>query len=134
MSEPHEPDPATIALAAEQLRIDRREIETDRLRVRTVTEEVPVWRSEEVQRGALDVERVAVERPVDTAPAPFERNGVLVVPIVEERLVIQKRLFVVEELHIRRRAVSQTVPVVETLRRQRAVVERDDHATGEQDD
>ena len=124
------PDPISVPLVQEQLRVERREVETDRVRVRTIIEEVPVWRTEELERGELDVERVAVEHQVDAAPAPYEEDGVLVVPIVEERLV--KQLFVVEELRIRRRTTVQSMPVVETLRRQRAVIERDiPLATGE---
>ena len=120
----------SVPLVQEQLRVERREVETDRVRVRTIIEEVPVWRTEELERGELDVERVAVEHQVDAAPAPYEEDGVLVVPIVEERLV--KQLFVVEELRIRRRTTVQSMPVVETLRRQRAVIERDiPLATGE---
>ena len=118
-------NPDAIPLIREDLQVGRRSIETDHVRVRTVVDEVPVWRSEQVERGELDVERVAVNRAVDAAPAPYEQDGVLVVPVVEERLVVEKRLFVVEELRIRRRAVSEAVPIVETLRRQRAVVERD---------
>ena len=123
----NEPDPPrrTLPLVKEELHVARRQVETDRLRVRTVTEEVPVWRSEQLERGEIDVERVAVERPVDAPPAPYEEGGVWIVPVVEERLVVEKRLFVVEELRIRRRAVTESVPIVDTLRRQRAVIERD---------
>ena len=107
-------------------------METDRLRVRTVTEEVPVWRSEQLESGEIDVERVKVDRPVDTAPAPYEEDGAWIVPVVEERLVVEKRLFVIEELRIRRRAVTESVPIIDTLRRQRAIVERDvPSSTGE---
>lgn len=130
-----DPDKTTIPLAAEELSVGRRLVETDHVRVRTVTDEVSVRQEAEVTRGEIDVERVAVERQVDAAPAPYEQDGVLIVPIVEERLVIEKRLFVVEELRIRPRRVTETVPVDATLRRQRAVIEQDTPSiTGEAND
>lgn len=125
MSEPTDPSTQILPLEQEELRVERREVVTDQVRVRTVVEEAPIWRSEQVERGELDIERVPVERAVESAPAPYEEDGVLIVPVVEERLVVEKRLFVVEELRIRRRAVSETVPIIDTVRRTRVVVERD---------
>ena len=132
LSDPDPSDQSIVPLVRETLHVERRVVDTDHVRVRTVVEEVPVARSEEVGRGEVDVERVPTDRPVDTAPAPYLDGDTLVVPIVEERLVVEKRLFVVEELRIRRRTVTATVPITETLRRTRAVVERvEPGATGE---
>jgi stress response protein YsnF len=41
--------------------------------------------------------------PVDVAPAVREEDGVLIVPIVEEQLVIETRLVLKEEIRITRR-------------------------------
>ena len=123
-------EPAAIPLVRETLHVERRLVETDQVRVHTVTDEVPVSRVMEIEEGEVEIERLAVERPVDAVPVPYEEDGVWIVPVVAERLVIEKRLFVVEELRIRRRAVIRTVPVEDTVRRQRAVIERTP-ATGE---
>ena len=48
-----------------------------------------------------------------------------IIPVVEEVLVIEKRLVLKEELHIRRRIATETVEVPVTLRNQRAIVERE---------
>jgi uncharacterized protein (TIGR02271 family) len=110
-------------------------VETDHVRVRTVVEEMPVTRTEELDRGEIDIERVATERPVETAPAPYMDGDTLIVSVIEERLVVEKRLFVVEELRIRQRTVTETVSVADTLRRTRAVIERDElNSTGEPND
>ena len=53
-----------------------------------------------------------------------EEGDVTIIPVVEERAVLVTRLFVVEEIHIRRTRVTETVEVPVTLRRQRAVVEQ----------
>jgi stress response protein YsnF len=45
--------------------------------------------------------------------------------VLEEVLVVEKRLVLKEELHIRRRVETETVEVPVTLRKQRAVVERE---------
>jgi stress response protein YsnF len=67
---------------------------------------------------------VPIDRVVDVAPAVRTENDVTIVPVVEEVLVVEKRLVLKEELHIRRKAETKPVEVPVTLRKQRAVVER----------
>lgn len=119
-------DEVRIPLVEEQLAVGKREIETGRVHVRTHVEEEQVTLTETLQRDVVDVERVPMGIEVQTAPAPFEDDdGTYVVPIVEERLVVEKRLFVVEELRIRRRHTSGPVEIPATRRVMRADIERD---------
>ena len=113
-----------VTLAEERATITRRVVETGLVRVRTETEEV-----EHVEHATLGLERVEVEHHpvnawVDAMPEVRKEGDVTIVPLVEERLVVEKRLFVTEEIHIRRVRSTETVDVPVTLRRQHAVVER----------
>ena len=45
-------------------------------------------------------------------------------PVLEEILVVEKQLFLKEELHVRRRVIEDQVEIPVCLRKQRAVVER----------
>jgi stress response protein YsnF len=113
-----------LPLVEERLRVDRRWTESGRVRIRTVTEDVPELLREELAAEAVEVRRVAVDRPLD-GPADIRTEGdVTVIPVVEERLVVEKRLFVVEEIHVRRVVRRETVEEEFVLRRQRADVER----------
>jgi stress response protein YsnF len=54
-------------------------------------------------REDCEVERVQVKRMLDQ-PAEIRQDGdTLIIPLMEEVLVIEKRLMLREELHIRRR-------------------------------
>ncbi|RYY15982.1 MAG: DUF2382 domain-containing protein, partial [Alphaproteobacteria bacterium] len=53
-------------------------------------------------------------------------DGVTIIPILEEILVVEKRLVLKEEVHVRRTAAAEDVEVPVTLRKQHAVVERVD--------
>ena len=114
-----------VPLVEEQLSIQRRQVETDRVRVRTVVDTENVLVEDLLQVGRLDVTRVAVDREVDEAPEPYRDGDTLVIPIVEERLVVEKRLFVVEELRVTSSSQDEAVNIPVSLRRTRAVVERD---------
>ena len=113
-------------LAEEQLSAGRRSVETDRVRVRTVADEHDVLVEEVLRTGSLDVTRVKVDREVAEAPTPYRDGNTLIIPIVEERLVVEKRLFVVEEVRVTGSSHEEAVSVPVSLRRMRAVVERDD--------
>lgn len=69
------------------------------------------------------VERRPVDREVSEAPPPREENGTTVISLVEERIVVTRALFVVEEVVIRRSVETEQIEVPVTLRSTRAVVD-----------
>ncbi len=113
-----------IPLFEEQVHVTKADVVTDQVRVSTSVEERAVLIEEVVERGDLRVERVAVDRAVSQAPPPREEGETLIVSIVEERLVVEKRLFVIEELRITRTSTTERVAIPETVRAMRATVER----------
>ena len=116
----------TIPLYEEQLGVAKVAAVTDRLHVSTHVVERDVLVEETVERGALTVERVAMDRAVTQAPEPRQEGDMLIVSVVEERLVVEKRLFVIEELRITRASTTEPVVIPETVRTMRATVEHAD--------
>ena len=125
----------TIPVVEETARIDKRVMETGRVRVSTRTETVDQVLRESLRSDTVEVTRVPVDRtlsPGEVPPAVREEDGVTIIPVLEEILVVEKRLVLKEEVHIRRTSTDENVEVPVTLRRQRAVVERvspDGHAS-----
>jgi stress response protein YsnF len=103
------------------------------VRVQTVTDTLEDVVHGEVRHESVEVTRVPVDRIVDHAPEIRTEGELTIVPVLEEILVVEKRLVLKEELHIRRRATTETAEVLVTLRKQRVVVERidPDKATGD---
>ncbi len=122
----HSDDERTIPLYEEQIDIAKVEAVTDRLHVTTQVAERAVLVEDTVERGNLMIERIAVDRPVTHAPEPRQDGDTLIVCAVEERLVVEKRLFVIEELRITRTSSTNRVAIPETVRTMRATVERAD--------
>jgi uncharacterized protein (TIGR02271 family) len=122
----HAPDRETLVIpvAEERLAWQKRTVETGRLRitkrVSTHVEEI----ADSLQQEAIEVERVAVNRPVD-GPVPIRQEGdTLIVPVLEERIVVEKQLVLKEELHITKRRIESRQPRQVTLRREEVSVER----------
>ena len=121
-------DQLRVPVIEEQVAVTKVAVPTDRLRVRTVVDQREILIEDVLQRGSLDVERIAVNREVAEAPPPRREGDLLVISVVEERFV--KRLFVVEEVRVRETVTSQPVSLPATVRTMRAVVEHDDLPTG----
>jgi stress response protein YsnF len=113
-----------VPLVEETASVWKREVVTGRVRVRTVTDMVEELARADLQQETVEVTRVPVDRVVDAPPEIRIENGVTIVPVVEEVLVVEKRLVLKEELHIRRTVAARPAEVPVTLRKQRAEVER----------
>ncbi len=120
-----EPD-KKLSLIEEQLVIDKRAVSDGRVRVSTKTEFVTEAAEARLDSENVEVTRVAIGREVSEAPGVRTDGDVTIVPVMEEVLVVEKRLMLVEEIHIRRVATTEDVSIPVELRKQRASIERDE--------
>ncbi len=118
----------TIPVVEEQATVDKVD-RISRVRVRTETESHDTIASAELQGEEVEITRVPVNQEVDAVPEVRTQGDVTVLPVLEEVLVVEKRLFLKEEVHVRHRKTSESVEIPVTLRRQNAVVERLDAET-----
>lgn len=117
----------SLPLLEERLRVTKRVVERGRVRVATRTEAVEHRVRETLRGERVVVTRVPIGRelaPGEPAPAPRLEGAVTVIPVLEERLVVETRLVLVEEVRVERVATSEEVEIPVTLRRQHAEVER----------
>ncbi len=112
-----------LPVLEETLEVSKRTVAKGRVRVSTRTETREELAEVELDRNAVDVTRVPVGRVVDEMPKVRTEGSTTIVPVVEEKLVVVKQLFLKEELHIRQAVTRETVRQPVALRRQRVVVE-----------
>ena len=116
----------SVPIVEETARVDKRSVETGRVRVMTRTDTVEEVVAAKLASQDYEVTRVAIGRELVSEPVPVLRQEgeLTIIPVLEEVLVVEKRLVLKEELHIRRRVTTDDVEVPITLRRQRAVIDR----------
>ncbi len=119
----------SVPVIEEELEVGKRRVEGDRVSVRTVARERTEVVEQPLESMEVEVERIAIDREIDTAPEIRNDGDTMIIPIVEERLVVEKRLFLREEVHVRRRRVVTQFRQNVTLRSQEVVVERRDAAS-----
>ena len=121
-----DPDAAlVIPRVEERARVEKRPLVTGRVRVTKQVTEHRETVDEPLLAEEVEVRRVPVERWLDGPAGPRQEGDTLVVPVLEEVLVVEKRLRVKEELHITRRSRERHHPQEVTLRREEVRVERD---------
>lgn len=116
-----------VPLLEEEASVRKRERVTERVRVQALTDTIETVVHEQLAHDDVTIDRVACDRVVEAgSPVPQIRveDGVTIIPVLEERLVVEKRLVLKEELRVVRRSTTEPVEVPVTLRRQHAAVER----------
>ena len=117
-------DPATARCLGEELSVDRERVETGRVRVVVSTHEHDETIELPLAQEHVEVERIAIGREVQSIPPARQEGDTMIVPVVEEVVVVRRKLVLKEEVHLRLvRATEQHRESV-TLRRQHAVIER----------
>jgi uncharacterized protein (TIGR02271 family) len=113
-----------IPVVAETLDVDKRVVEHV-VRVSKSVQSKDVTVDEDLLREDVDVERVPVNRYIDVLPSVREENGMTIIPLVEEVLVVEKRLLLREEIRVTRRQSAEKFHEVYTLQSEEVHVERD---------
>jgi len=119
----------SVPVIEEELEVGKRRVEGDRVSVRTIPRERTEVVEQPLESMEVEIERIAIDREIDTAPEIRNDGDTMIIPIVEERLVVEKRLFLREEVHVRRRRVVTQFRQNVTLRSQEVVVERREAAS-----
>jgi uncharacterized protein (TIGR02271 family) len=114
-----------IPVIHEELEVAKRTVETGAgVRIRKTAHEEEQTVDLPLAHERVEVERVPVDRPLE-APVPVRHIGdTIVVPVMEEVLVVRKELRLVEELHIRKIRTERHDPQTVVLRKEEATVER----------
>ncbi len=113
-----------IELAEEQLRFSKREVERGRVVVRTRIKEREELAEAALRQEDATVERVPIGRTSEVAPPMREEDGVLIVPVLEERLVVMTELVLKEEIRITKKSRTEIVREPVRLRSERVEIER----------
>jgi stress response protein YsnF len=122
------PAPSVIELSEERAAIEVRDIVTDRVRISTSTTSVEQMVRQDLRSTSTGLVRVPVNRTLaagEVPPVPRTEGDVTIIPIFEEVAVVELRLVLKEELHVRQRETTETAEIPLTLRKQSVTIERD---------
>jgi uncharacterized protein (TIGR02271 family) len=128
VGEPAQRDEVSLRLLEESVSVSRRVVQGQTIRIASTTRWHEQLVEEPLARETVEIERVAIGRFVGATPEVRQEGDVTILPVMEEVLVLERRLLLKEEVRIRR--VRSTAMHRETvnLRKQEATVTRLDAA------
>lgn len=116
-----------LPVIEEELRVERRTRTTGLVQVRKVVREHEEQVDEPILRESVEVERVPINQVLaegDEAGQVRHDGDTMIIPVLEEVLVVEKRLLLKEEIHITRRRTQERIQQQVTLRSEDVVVDR----------
>ncbi|MFD2247781.1 YsnF/AvaK domain-containing protein [Pontibacter ruber] len=115
----------TIPVVEEQVHVGKKTVETGRVRISKDVHEEEVTVDLPTVYEEADVQRVPVNKYVETPPPPIRYEGdKMIIPVIKEVLVVEKRILVVEELHVTKRITESHEAQQVTLRKETVNVNR----------
>lgn len=102
------PDDITIIpVMEERVQVGKKVVESGKVHIsKSVSEQIESI-SIPVNHEEVEVERVPVNQYLDSHPEPVRHEGdTMIIPVLQEVLVVEKRLLLVEELHITKKQVQ----------------------------
>jgi stress response protein YsnF len=110
----------------EEVSLSRREIKKANVQVALVTGTREQLIDEELTHVRVEIERVPIDRTVEVAPPTRQEGDITIIPVVEEIVVVERRLVLKEEVRVRRVSTKEQHRETVVLRQQEAVVTREE--------
>ncbi len=120
-------EPLVIPILEERAEIHKRQSAAGKVRIQKVVREHKQTIDEPLMHEEVEIRRIPVNRMVEEPPTTRLRGGTLVVPVVEEVLVVEKRLILKEEIEIVKKRITRQEPQEVRLRSEEVVVTRLEH-------
>jgi uncharacterized protein (TIGR02271 family) len=118
-------DQLVVPVVQEEVQVAKRSVESGRVRIIKTVDQREVLVDQPLMHEHAEVERVPINQMVDEAP-PIRYDGdTMIIPVLEEVVVVEIRLMVREEIRVTRSRTEVHEPQSITLRRENVIVERD---------
>jgi uncharacterized protein (TIGR02271 family) len=113
-----------VPVVEEEVTVEKRPVETGRVRLTKTVDEREVLVDQPLMREEVEVKRVTVNRMVDEPPEIRYEGDTMIIPILEEVVVVEIKLMVREEVRVTRARSEIHQPQHVSLRREDVAVER----------
>ena len=113
-----------LRLAEEDITVSKVSQDVGGVQVSRVTRTYQQPIEELLKSTKVEIERVSIDQPVNEVPPVRQEGDVVIVPVVEEVLSVERHLILKEEVHIRRTEQTNKFEDEVTLHRQEAEVSR----------
>lgn len=105
----------SLQVLQEELNVDKEVVDSGKVYINKKVVEENKKISVPVSHEEVEVTRIAVNRIVDTAPQIRHEGNITIIPVIKEVPVIEKKLMLVEEIHVTKHVIEEkeerTIPL-----------------------
>jgi uncharacterized protein (TIGR02271 family) len=115
----------TLPVVEETVHVEKKTTETGKVKIsKTVKVDTETVNLLQVQ-DEVQIERIPINEFVQTPPPPLRYEGnIIIIPVLQEVMVTEKRLLLIEEVRITKRKVESKESQEVALRKEELKVER----------
>jgi uncharacterized protein (TIGR02271 family) len=118
------PNEAVVPIVEEEVHIEKQNVETGRVRLTKTVKEREVLVTQPVMQEDIQIERVPVNRWLSEPASVRYEGDIMIIPVMEEVPVVEKRLRLKEELRVTKRQIITQRNEPMRLRTEEVHVER----------
>jgi uncharacterized protein (TIGR02271 family) len=115
-----------IPLPVEEVSVSRREIKRANVQIALNTRTREQLIDEELTHVRVEIERFPIDQTVEAVPPIRQEGDITIIPVVEEVVIVERRLVLKEEVRVRRVSTKEQHQETVVLRQQEAVVTREE--------
>jgi len=120
------PEDLRIPLHVEEVSVSRREVEKANVQIALITRTREQLVDKELTHVRVEIERVPIGRAIEVVPSISQEGDTTIIPVVEEIVVVERRLVLKEEVRIRRVTTKEQHQETVVLRQQEALITREE--------
>ena len=120
------PEDLRIPLHVEEVSVSRREVEKANVQIALITGTREQLVDKELTHVRVEIERVPIGRTIEVVPSISQEGDTTIIPVVEEIVVVERRLVLKEEVRIRRVSTKEQHQETVVLRQQEALITREE--------
>src|SRR6266436_3010172 len=120
------PEDLRTPLHVEEVSVSRREVAKANVQIALITRTREQLVDKELTHVRVEIERVPIGRTIEVVPSIGQEGDTTIIPVVEEIVVVERRLVLKEEIRVRRVSTTEQHQEKVVLREQEAVITREE--------
>src|ERR1700732_2471856 len=121
-----QPEDLHIPLHVEEVSVSRRETEKGNVQIALITGAREQLIDEGLTHVRVEIERVPIGQTIEVVPPIGQEDDITIIPVVEEVVVVERRLVLKEEIRVRRVSTKEQHQETLVLRQQEALITREE--------
>jgi len=119
---------SSIPVMQEKVEVGKKTIEKGRVKISKIVKEESEVLNLPTTSEQVHIRRVPVNKIVEDAPESIRYEGdTMIIPVLQEVTIVEKKLLLVEEIHVTKTSVTSEETKEITLRKEEINIERSDN-------